>query len=113
MTLNDSQASLGSCEMQMNEKSNGTIEKALKVQANVKNEGSMQRMTYHNQMGQNFKRRNLQSDSSQGTKGYRYINPTSMNLNANPIFWAISMVIIAKNVMLKRQILERTMLKLQ
>ncbi|RDX85752.1 hypothetical protein CR513_33014, partial [Mucuna pruriens] len=68
MTLNDLQASLESCEMQMNERLSGTIEQALKAQANVRNEDPIQRRVDHSQMDQNFKRRrNLQFDSSQGT----------------------------------------------
>ncbi|KAK7264214.1 hypothetical protein RJT34_31819 [Clitoria ternatea] len=71
MTLNDLQASLESREMQMNERSSGTVEQALKAQTNVRNEGLVQRRANYHHRGQNFKGRwrNSQLDSNQATRG--------------------------------------------
>ncbi|XP_050902821.1 uncharacterized protein LOC127115284 [Lathyrus oleraceus] len=55
MTLNYLQASLESREMQMNEKSSGTFEQALKAQTNVRNEGPVQRRPNHFQRGHSSK----------------------------------------------------------
>ena len=74
MTLNDLQASLESREMQMNERSSGTFEQALKAHTTVRNDGFFQRRPNQFQRGQNFKGRgrNPQSDLNQGTRSYSF-----------------------------------------
>ena len=74
MTLNDLQASLESREMWMNERSDGTIEQALKAHSNLKNDIAAPEREEYNQRGQNSKGkrgRNFSTNSNQGTKSFQ------------------------------------------